>query len=215
MRALTDAQLAALLLVAPAQHRLLFELLAATGLRISEAGLRCASAISAARRRAAGRRRAPCMGAWRGASPPKSKYGRRSGSHRPRTRWGGGVRAYAGLRSACARVPWGPQDTPLHASNLLMREFKPAAEEAGVSWAGFHTLRHTCATRLVRRGPQRRAGAALARALLTPAFTFEDLCSPAQRRPRRPAPAALAGCQRGVSGAHTTGRHSEAGRWRR
>jgi integrase len=45
-----------------------------------------------------------------------------------------------------------PDGRPLHASNLLMRAFKPAAEEAGVPWAGFHTLRHTCATRLFADG---------------------------------------------------------------
>jgi integrase len=44
------------------------------------------------------------------------------------------------------------QGGPLHASNLLMRVFKPAAEEAGVPWAGFHTLRHTCATMLFAQG---------------------------------------------------------------
>jgi integrase len=33
-----------------------------------------------------------------------------------------------------------------------MRVFKPAAEEAGVPWAGFHTLRHTCATMLFAQG---------------------------------------------------------------
>ena len=32
------------------------------------------------------------------------------------------------------------------------RVFKPAARRAGVPWAGFHTLRHTCATLLFRRG---------------------------------------------------------------
>src|SRR5438132_10072604 len=29
---------------------------------------------------------------------------------------------------------------------------QPAAEEAGVPWAGFHTLRHTCASRLFAEG---------------------------------------------------------------
>jgi Phage integrase family len=29
---------------------------------------------------------------------------------------------------------------------------KPAAKRAGVPWAGFHTLRHTCATMLFRGG---------------------------------------------------------------
>jgi integrase len=46
----------------------------------------------------------------------------------------------------------GPDDLPLHGSNLRTRAFKPAAEAAGVPWAGFHTLRHTCATRLFAEG---------------------------------------------------------------
>jgi hypothetical protein len=33
-----------------------------------------------------------------------------------------------------------------------MRVFKPAAEEAGVSWAGFHPLSHTAASRLFAEG---------------------------------------------------------------
>ena len=40
----------------------------------------------------------------------------------------------------------------LDAANLFGRVFKPAARRAGVPWAGFHTLRHTCATMLFRRG---------------------------------------------------------------
>ena len=38
--------------------------------------------------------------------------------------------------------------TPLDYGNLHRRVLKPAAEEAGVPWAAFHTLRHTCASRL-------------------------------------------------------------------
>jgi integrase-like protein len=37
-------------------------------------------------------------------------------------------------------------------SNVAARVFKPAAEAAGVPWASFHTLRHTCATMLFRNG---------------------------------------------------------------
>jgi hypothetical protein len=40
----------------------------------------------------------------------------------------------------------------LDPGNLHGRMFKPAARAAGVGWAGFHTLRHTCATELFRRG---------------------------------------------------------------
>ena len=34
----------------------------------------------------------------------------------------------------------------------LYRWWNKAADAAGVEWAGFHTLRHTCATRLFRTG---------------------------------------------------------------
>jgi integrase len=40
----------------------------------------------------------------------------------------------------------------LDAANLFSRVTKPAARRAGVGWAGFHSLRHRCATRLFRRG---------------------------------------------------------------
>ena len=41
---------------------------------------------------------------------------------------------------------------PLDRKNLFNRVLKPAARRAGVPWAGFHTLRHTCATMLFRSG---------------------------------------------------------------
>jgi integrase len=41
--------------------------------------------------------------------------------------------------------------TPLDTANLYAK-FKPAAKRAGVPWASFHTLRHTCATALFREG---------------------------------------------------------------
>jgi Phage integrase family len=40
----------------------------------------------------------------------------------------------------------------LDAANVFGRVLKPAARRAGVEWAGFHTLRYTCATVLFRRG---------------------------------------------------------------
>src|SRR5207248_11513181 len=40
----------------------------------------------------------------------------------------------------------------LDSSNVFSRVLKPAARAAGVPWAGFHTLRHTCATILFRGG---------------------------------------------------------------
>jgi integrase len=41
---------------------------------------------------------------------------------------------------------------PLNRANVYNRIFTPAAIRAGVSSAGLHTLRHTCATRLFRNG---------------------------------------------------------------
>ena len=38
--------------------------------------------------------------------------------------------------------------TPLDYGNLHARVLSPTVEEAGVPWAGFHSLRHTCASRL-------------------------------------------------------------------
>jgi integrase len=40
----------------------------------------------------------------------------------------------------------------LDAGNFSARVLKPAAERAGVPWASFHTLRHTCASNLMRAG---------------------------------------------------------------
>jgi integrase len=149
VHALSTEQLAALLLVAPAEHRLMFELMAAAGLRISEAvALRVGDLSLNGERPVVHVRRAFVRGAFK---PPKSRQGRRQVPIAHEL-----VRA---LRKATAyesdpRALLFPDATgePLHASNLLMRAFKPAAEEAGVPWAGFHTLRHTCATRLFADG---------------------------------------------------------------
>lgn len=42
--------------------------------------------------------------------------------------------------------------TPIDSASLHSRVLKPAAERAGVGWAGFHTLRHTAATTFFRAG---------------------------------------------------------------
>jgi integrase len=74
-KALTTEQLEALLLVAPVRHRLLFRLLAATGLRISEAlALRWGDLTLDGGRPAVHVRRAYVRGAFKA---PKSRYGRR------------------------------------------------------------------------------------------------------------------------------------------
>jgi integrase len=149
VRAMTSEQLAALLSVAPARHRLMFELMAATGLRISEAvALRVGDLTLNGERPVVHVRRAFVRGAFK---PPKSRHGRRQVPIE-HTLVRALRRATAGATDPRALLFPDTTGEPLHASNLLMREFKPAAEEAGVPWAGFHTLRHTCATRLFADG---------------------------------------------------------------
>ena len=46
----------------------------------------------------------------------------------------------------------GAKGAPLDSVNGFNRVMKPAARRAGVPWAGWHTLRHTCATNLFRNG---------------------------------------------------------------
>jgi integrase len=42
--------------------------------------------------------------------------------------------------------------TRLQKDNVRKRVIRAAAEEAGVSWCGWHTLRHTCASVLFAEG---------------------------------------------------------------
>ncbi len=65
------------------------------------------------------------------------------------------------LRQARTDSDWPREDNlvfpaanglPLDVSNLRRRGLEAAAEEAGVSWVGFHTFRHTCATLLFAEG---------------------------------------------------------------
>jgi integrase len=148
-RVLTSEQLSALLLVVPPRHRLLIELLAATGLRISEAlALRWGDLRLDGEQPAVRVRRAYVRGHFKA---PKSEYGRRTVPivfelvRRLRQARPAGVEERTLVFS-------GQDGAPLHASNLLVRVFKPAVEEVGAPWAGFHTLRHTAASRLFKAG---------------------------------------------------------------
>ncbi len=144
---MTPEQLHCFLKVVHPRHRLLFKLLATSGLRISEAlALQWKHVTLGARpsiqvRRAIVRRR---------VHPPKSKHGRRTVplSHK------------LAEDLVSTRGLAGPDDllfssragTPLLPENMRRRVLKPAAEEADASWAGFHTFRHTCASMLFARG---------------------------------------------------------------
>jgi integrase len=149
VRALTTEQLAALMLVVPQRHRLLVQLLGATGLRISEGlALRWGDLALDGDRPVVRVRRGYVRGHFKA---PKSKYGRRVVPIDFEL-----VRALRKARPAGvderALVFAGQQGAPLHASNLLVRVLKPAVQEVGAPWAGFHTLRHTCASRLFAAG---------------------------------------------------------------
>ena len=57
----------------------------------------------------------------------------------------------------------GAQGAVLRPGNLRYRVLIPAAERAGVPWARFHTLRHTCAAMLIDAGATRFASSAVRR----------------------------------------------------
>jgi integrase len=151
VKALTAEQLHAFLLVVPSRHRSLFELLATTGLRISEAlALQWQHVALDGDSPHVKVRRAFVRGSY---GPPKSRYGRRDVPIPF-----GLVRA---LRTTRAASDWPQADDlvfpalngqPIDQQNMRRRVLKPAAEEAGVGWMGFHTLRHTCASMLFERG---------------------------------------------------------------
>jgi integrase len=145
-KALTEDELRTLLSEIPAEWRTFFELLAHTGLRIGEAVALTWADIDIGKHRLHVRRRL-----YRGRfDAPKSRYGRRT---IPLSN--GLVQALWRLRgTAPDMVPvFASRDgTHLDPSNIAARVLKPAAKRAGVPWAGFHTLRHTCATSLFRHG---------------------------------------------------------------
>ncbi len=162
-------QLAAVLAMAPARHRLLLEILAGCGLRISEA-------IALQRLHfqlddgppEVCIRRALVKGH---IGPPKTRRGRRDVRLSPRLA--------AKVRAHLEANPGESADLfftvegggPLDPNNLRRRMLKPLVEEVGAPWAGFHTFRHTFASLHLSEGTNL---VALSRALghHSPAFTL-------------------------------------------
>jgi integrase len=147
-RFLSRQQLARLLAEIPDDWRALFDLLASTGLRISEAiALRVMDVEMAVARPRIHVRRAIVDGELTG---PKSRHGRRT------------IPISRGLAAQLAAVIAdrgesdllfvGAHGATLRPGNLRYRVMIPAAERAGVPWARFHTLRHTCAALLIDAG---------------------------------------------------------------
>jgi integrase len=156
-RAMTRAQLAQLLGAIPEQHRLLFELLAHSGLRISElAGLQWRDVVFGERPRLQVRRQ-DCRNEVREL---KTENSRREVPLSPNM----ARRLFATRRgrSATDRVFTSPQGARVNDGNLRRRMLIPAAKAAGLgrvdgagewrTWVGFHTFRHTCASLLFEAG---------------------------------------------------------------
>ncbi len=149
VKALSESELSALLAATPDQWRLLFRFLAHTGLRISELVALRWGDLDLDEGWVRIRRRD-----YRGSiDAPMSRFGRREIPLSAVM-----ARDLAELRTLVGRS--GDEDpvfqtrtgTAMRRENVFRRVLKPAAEEAGVPWAGFHTLRHTCATLLFRHG---------------------------------------------------------------
>lgn len=151
VRALSREQLAAFLAIVSERHRLMFRLLAVTGLRVSELlGLRWRDLRLDGGEPCVRVRRALVRGR---VEPPKTRYGKRD-VPLPHE-------LVVALRQQRKDTEWHEADDLVfpnqvgrahNVENLRRRVLSPAAEEAGVPWAGFHTFRHTCASMLFERG---------------------------------------------------------------
>jgi integrase len=160
-KAMTREQLSRLLAALPDDWRLLFEFLAHTGLRISEAaGLTWADVEFGERPRVRVRQQ-DCRGE---VDALKSEYSLRDLPLSPamaRRLW-----AARGRGAGAERVFTSARGARLNDGNLRRRTLKPAAVAAGLlrpeeawadprepeSWVGFHTFRHTCASLLFEGG---------------------------------------------------------------
>jgi integrase len=148
-KSLTAEQLAALVeAVGGGWHGLMVRLMAQTGIRIGEAlGLRWQDVdtgggrISIEQRVRAASVNAPKSENGRREVPVSAALGRDLTAHRLAS-------SYSAAEDLVFPTMTGK---PQHASNLY-RWFNPAAEAAGVPWAGFHTLRHTAASRWLASG---------------------------------------------------------------
>ena len=149
VKALTESELRHLIQHTAPEWRLFLTLVAQTGMRIGEAVALQWGDIDFGGGRLNVKRR------WyRGTyASPKSRFGRRSipltesMTRSLRERRKGAAEAGDGA------LIWPTSNgTPYNRSNLHTRVIKPAARAAGVPWAGWHSLRHTCATLLFRNG---------------------------------------------------------------
>jgi integrase len=144
-KAMTRAQLAAVLAETPDEWRLFLELLAHTGLRISEAlGLDWSDVELGKRPRLRVRRQF-----YRGTLKQlKTRAGRRDlplSQDMSRKLWA--------ARPARGEGPmFATRHGTRYSDRNIRRVLDGVTERAGVPWAGFHTFRHTCASVLFESG---------------------------------------------------------------
>jgi integrase len=151
VRAMSKDELTLLLELIPLRWQSFFRLLAGTGVRVSEAlALQWRHLDLDGSRPQVKVRRAIVRGR---TEPPKSRHGKREvplehslvlalRKHRADSEWPGDDDLV---------FPAG-NGAVMSQGNLRRRVLKPAAEEAGVPWVGFHAFRHTCATLLFAEG---------------------------------------------------------------
>lgn len=147
-RFLTREQLRRLLEEIPAAWSPFFELLASTGLRVSEAiALRWMDLELG---------EMPCLWVRRSVvkgviGAPKSRFGKRCVP----------LDSALSVRLGARRKPKESEEalvfasergTPLNPDNVRHRVLAPALKRAGLSGVGFHAFRHTCASLLIERG---------------------------------------------------------------
>lgn len=134
----------------PAKHRLMFELLAETGLRRSELLALEGRHLSFGGKRPhikVRKRLRRRRGVGLVIGPLKSRHSRRE------LPISAGIAArLAALKSEPDELVFSAEGKPLDPDNLYSRVLRPAAREAGVEWAGFHTFRHTVGSRLFAEG---------------------------------------------------------------
>lgn len=153
-KAMTRGELAMFLRIVPKAWRLMFKLLATTGVRWSElAAIQWEDLIldgssPSLRVKRALEKRQPKEGPPR-FKPPKSKYGKRTIPLDPDLALE--LRKNVG-DSPTNLVFTASNGRPLRQENVRRRVLAVAAGEAGVPWIGFHTFRHTCASLLFANG---------------------------------------------------------------
>lgn len=149
--ALTEEELVRVLGEVPEQYRLLAELLAQTGLRISEALALTKADLDFGRRRLSVSRRL-----YEGAlDEPKSRHGVRRVPLSP----GLAQRLWKALATEedDALVFGDAERRPLDRTSLY-RVVHAAGQRAGIEWSvGLHTFRHSCASIMFRRGVPKEA----------------------------------------------------------